>query len=225
MKPLLLALLLMQPAAAASASPPATCAAAAGRAAERHSIPKDVLLAMVDVESGNWPFAIGVNTAGELGPLARRYAGRGYRAEDATTAAAWVRGLRSIGLTSLDVGCLQVNLRHHASAFATLEEAFDPEANADYAARHLAGLKAAHGSWERAVARYHAASLKPQVAYLCRVRAKLASRGWSVAADPRCGAGSTRESPAAAPKAEPALAASARSEREARSRSGYVVRP
>lgn len=206
------------------------CRSAATRAAERHRIPKDVLIAMVEVESGSWPFAIGVNaTATHPDPLARHYSGRSYRAGDAATAAAWVRGLRSIGLTSLDVGCLQVNLHHHRSAFATIEEAFDPDANADYAARHLAGLKAAHGTWETAVARYHASSRKPQVAYLCRVRARLAARGWAVSEDPRCGrpgpgprerGSSVSTRLAERPQAAGAIAE--RREREARSHATYL---
>ena len=41
---------------------------------------------------------------------------------------------RAQGARSIDVGCMQVNLLHHADAFASLEQAFDPVANARYAA-------------------------------------------------------------------------------------------
>jgi hypothetical protein len=44
------------------------------------------------------------------------------------------------GITSLDVGCLQVNLAQHPDAFSTLAAAFDPVANADYGAAFLTSL-------------------------------------------------------------------------------------
>ena len=33
------------------------------------------------------------------------------------------------GVSSVDAGCTQINLRHHPAAFAYLKEAFDPVAN------------------------------------------------------------------------------------------------
>ena len=46
---------------------------------------------------------------------------------------------------------------YHPTAFASLEEAFDPAANADYAARLLLDLYRgeAGGSWDTAVGLYH----------------------------------------------------------------------
>ncbi len=37
------------------------------------------------------------------------------------------------GVQSIDVGCFQINMYYHPGAFATLEQAFDPRANAAYA--------------------------------------------------------------------------------------------
>ncbi len=50
---------------------------------------------------------------------------------------------------------------YHASAFASLEEAFDPTANAAYAAKFLLRLLAQTGSWPSATAGYH--SLTPEI--------------------------------------------------------------
>lgn len=66
-----------------------------------------------------------------------------------------VRGLRQKGVRNIDVGCMQVNLMHHPKAFRTLEEAFDPRKNAEYAAQFLVSLKDGHNSWSRAVGYYH----------------------------------------------------------------------
>jgi hypothetical protein len=56
------------------------------------------------------------------------------------------------------VGCFQVNLLHHPFAFATLDEAFDPAANARYAAHFLVDLHSRFGTWPAAVAAYHSAT-------------------------------------------------------------------
>ena len=159
----------------------APCSDAAARASSRHGVPPELLTAMVAVESNGEPWAIGVGARqpGEPGPRARAYAGRSYIAPDARTAESWVLGLRGIGLKSLDVGCLQVNLHWHGQAFASLAQAFDPTTNVDYGARLLRQLGSQHGSWELAVAHYHASRRPAQVAYLCRVADALdAHRGF-----------------------------------------------
>jgi hypothetical protein len=61
-------------------------------------------------------------------------------------------------VTSIDVGCMQVNLMYHPSAFASLEQAFDPSSNALYAARFLNRLFAQTNDWEQAAAMYHSAT-------------------------------------------------------------------
>ena len=53
-----------------------------------------------------------------------------------------MRAVQAQGVRSIDIGCMQVNLMHHPNAFATLDAAFDPLANALYAARFLTELRA-----------------------------------------------------------------------------------
>ena len=129
---------------------------AAGTAAERtHNIPSGMLVAIGRVESGRrhpltgatvpWPWTINA-------------AGTGRMFDNAAQAIEATRALRAGGLTSIDVGCFQVNLMHHASAFPSLDVAFDPQANADYAAQFLTVLRERTGSWEEAIAAYHSST-------------------------------------------------------------------
>jgi len=129
---------------------------AAGTVAERtHSIPSGMLVAIGRVESGRrhpltgatvpWPWTINA-------------AGTGRMFDNAIQAIAATRALRAGGLASIDVGCFQVNLMHHASAFPSLDVAFNPQANADYAARFLTALRERTGSWEDAIAAYHSST-------------------------------------------------------------------
>ena len=69
-----------------------------------------------------------------------------------------VRALQSAGIRAIDVGCFQVDLFYHPDAFASLDAAFDPAANAQAAARILIDGRRAGGSWQFAIALYHSAS-------------------------------------------------------------------
>jgi hypothetical protein len=81
--------------------------------------------------------------------------GQGQFFETELQAIAAVRALQARGVKSIDVGCLQVNLMYHPDAFATLEQAFDPRINANYAARFLNTLYAGDRNWAHAIAAYH----------------------------------------------------------------------
>jgi len=115
-------------------------------------IPSQLLRSIALVESGRpdpvtgrtvpWPWTINV-------------AGTGYFFGSSEEAVAAVRNFQARGIKSIDVGCAQVNLLHHPAAFATLERAFDPESNADYAARFLKSLYGGTRNWPLAAAAYH----------------------------------------------------------------------
>jgi soluble lytic murein transglycosylase-like protein len=50
---------------------------------------------------------------------------------------------------------MQLNLMHHPDAFTSLDQAFDPYANAAFAARFLNVLYNRTGSWPKSIAAYH----------------------------------------------------------------------
>jgi len=131
------------------------CAVVIARVEREQNIPAQLLMAVALVESGRtseesgariaWPWT--VNNAGD---------GRFYNSKAEAVAA--VAALRARGVRNIDVGCMQVNLMHHPDAFADLNEAFDPEANVQYAASFLKELRDARHSWTLAVANYHSAT-------------------------------------------------------------------
>ena len=143
-------------------APPARagCVASLVQAATRHGVPPDLMLALGHAESGWKAFAI-------------NSAGTSHFPDTAAEAVALVQSEQARGIESIDVGCGQINLRWHADAFADLSEAFDPDRNAEYAARFLAELNQAHGDWTTAVARYHSSDPEAQRTYLDRVHQRL----------------------------------------------------
>ena len=90
--------------------------------------------------------------------------GQGHFYASKAEAVAAARQFLASGVQSIDVGCLQINLFYHPAAFASLDQAFDPQANADFAARMLLGLFQQTGSWPRAAAAYH--SMTPALGQL-----------------------------------------------------------
>jgi hypothetical protein len=80
-----------------------------------------------------------------------------------------VRQAQAIGVQSIDVGCMQINLKHHPNAFVTLDEAFDPETNVTYAAGFLARLHGEVGDWPAAAGAYHSQTPSLSDAYVARV--------------------------------------------------------
>ncbi len=157
------------PPAAAILGPGAQCRAAI-RAAERAAgIPNQLMAAIGRVESGRrepdgsidpWPWSINAE-------------GTDHVYQTKAEAVAAVRTLQSQGMRSIDVGCMQVNLLHHPDAFANLDQAFDPVANANYAAKFLLQLRDETGTWPTATAWYHSATPELGAEYQRRVMAVL----------------------------------------------------
>jgi len=151
--------------------PPADLCTDATRSAQaRHATPPGLLDAIARTESGRtdpdtksfrpWPWTVNIGGAGAWFPT-----------KDAAVQAA--RRALTTGAGNVDVGCMQVSLTHHPRAFRSLDEAFDPQANVDYAARFLVSLReAADGNWFVAVGLYH--SRTPELARIYRERVTLA---------------------------------------------------
>jgi hypothetical protein len=119
---------------------------------KKNNIPTHLLAAIATTESGRfhkglgmmvpWPWTINVN-------------GKGYFFNSKAEAIAQTQHLLAAGQQSIDVGCMQVNLKHHPKAFADLNAAFNPETNVAYASKFLHDNYATLGDWIKATAAYH----------------------------------------------------------------------
>jgi soluble lytic murein transglycosylase-like protein len=185
----LLALLLFAtplPAGAAVTDMRAACFDAAGTAERNWMLPPDLINAIGRVESGrydrttgrvsSWPWTVNAN-------------GSGYWFASLAEAVAFVKALQSHGVRLIDVGCFQVDLFYHPQAFASLEQAFDPAANADYAARFLTVLHGQTGSWPAAIAGYHSGIAAEGERYRQKVMGQWGSSGGVAGTTARPGAG------------------------------------
>jgi hypothetical protein len=152
------------------------CRDAIQKAEIRYGLPRGLLLAIGRVETGRpdplsgqmepWPWSVQAE-------------GRGYLFDSKLEAIRWVTDAMSKGIRSIDTGCLQVNLLFHPDAFSSLDQAFDPRMNVDYAARFLSQLHASTGEWERATGFYNSQEPVRSATYQARVRRFYAFSGGS----------------------------------------------
>lgn len=166
------------------------CDQAARRAASLHGVPLDVLRAITRVETGRrsdgqlapWPWTVNMEGAGHWFPT--EFAARKFVFERFKS-----------GARSFDVGCFQINYRWHSQGFSSIEEMFDPEQNADYAARFLRDLFAELGSWSAAAGAYHSRTQSLADAYASRFDRTRAALGEGPLPEPRRGSGSRGPQP------------------------------
>ncbi len=131
------------------------CRQAVGAAERAHGIPTHLLAAIARVESGRRDQSSG---AFNPWPWTINFDGQGIFYYNKMQAVAAATAMRPRVTKSIDVGCMQISLTNHPDAFASMDQAFDPNVNADYGARFLTQLFEKTGSWPKAVEYYHSAT-------------------------------------------------------------------
>ena len=136
----------------------------------RHGIPQNLLLAIGLQEAGTrrngtftvWPYAVNA-------------AGVGRLFDSRADALDWIAERKYAGVNSIDVGCMQINMRWHPDAFIDAKEGFDPRVNVDYAARFLKRLYAQTGDWMQAAGAYHSQEPQFRDVYLSRLQGNISA--------------------------------------------------
>ena len=147
-----------------------SCEQEMARAARLNGIPLNILYSVGLTETGQ---------RGTLNPYDMNVDGRAVHSASLGEALARFAFERARGAKLIDVGCMQINHRWHATHFNSLSEMFDPVRNVEYAANYLKELKAQEGSWTLAVARYNAGPDNPkaQKIYVCTVIGNMVASG------------------------------------------------
>lgn len=142
----------------------ASCGIFVKKFEREYAIPTHLLRAISLAESGRkikgqvvaWPWTINAE-------------GVPYVFQNKAEAIRKTQELLDAGISSIDVGCMQINLKHHPKAFKNLEEAFNPAQNVAYAARFLLQKMRQLGDWNQAVAHYHSSVPVYNIPYQKRV--------------------------------------------------------
>ncbi len=146
------------------------CSVAADKAGTEYGVGYDLLQTISVVESGrfdklhnqfvSWPWTVNAN-------------GKGYYYSSKEEAVAAVKNFQQQGITSIDVGCMQINLKYHGAAFDSIEDAMNPENNVRYSAKFLRKLYDRNGyNWKKAAKRYHSGNPEQGEIYSKRLEKK-----------------------------------------------------
>ncbi len=128
---------------------------------EKKDLPAGILSSISNVEAGR---IIG-NNPKKGWPWTVNHSGEGLFFENKSDAIKYVRSHLDIGDINMDVGCMQISLKWHSNQFSSLDEAFDPKLNINYAAVFLKKLFNDHGDWNEAIKHYHSADPHKNIKY------------------------------------------------------------
>ena len=148
-------------AAASGSAYAADCLSHIPPAEQAYQIPRGLLQAIAQVESG---------ANGAPQPWAIAVGRRSLVLSNRDEAAKVVRSGPGKGMF---VGCMQLSVEYHHGNFDSTTDMLEPAGNVDYGAALLAELKDGTGSWTKAVQRYQGGKEGEQRRYLCKVAAKL----------------------------------------------------
>ena len=112
---------------------------------ELNKIPSGLLLAIATVESGSEPYALNIQGKSVIG-------------RNKTEVANLIHEALAKGITNIDVGVMQLNIRWHRENFGSIEEMLEPKKNIEYAAGFLLKLYKKYGDWHKAVKFYHSST-------------------------------------------------------------------
>ncbi len=143
------------------------CEYLASVAEEKKDFPAGILSSISNVEAGR---IIG-NNPKRGWPWTVNHAGEGLFFENKSEAIQYVKRYLKQGDVNMDVGCMQISLKWHSDNFDTLEQAFDPVVNINYAADFLKKLFSIHKDWNLAIKHYHSSDPKKNVKYHQKVLA------------------------------------------------------
>ncbi len=122
---------------------------------KKYKLPKDILhsISLQESQKAHSKYKLGI-----VWPWTINVEGKGYYFKSKYDAINFTKKQIELGINSIDVGCMQINLKYHPNAFESLHQAFSPIKNIEYAAQLLRNHYENHGNWHVAVGYYHSAT-------------------------------------------------------------------
>lgn len=131
--------------------------------AKECEVPEIVLEAVCSVESN---FRCNVLNVG----------GKSISFESKDLAIKFLKKLIQHGVTNVDVGCMQINVRWHGNNIQSPEQLFDEKTALRYGAKLLKTLSLEKGGWLQGILFYHSGDPKAQSRYLEKIKRALVTQ-------------------------------------------------
>ena len=142
------------------------CSIAINDVEKSHNIKQNLLQTIASVESGKYISSVGRRLPW---PWTVHAQGKGKYYKTKQEAITAVKQLQQKGITNIDVGCMQINLKYHGKSFTNLEEAFDPKKNVAYSATFLQKLYKRNHDWKKTAMQYHSKNTRRGINYKNRL--------------------------------------------------------
>jgi hypothetical protein len=120
----------------------------------QYGMPAGLLKAIARVESSGSPYG----DVAKPWPWTLNVGGAGHYYPNKEEAVAALTAYKAESDVNIDVGCMQISLRHHPNAFPDLATALDPAANVAYGALFLKALYDKSNDWLIAAGNYHSST-------------------------------------------------------------------
>ncbi|MDR1476288.1 MAG: transglycosylase SLT domain-containing protein [Holosporales bacterium] len=123
---------------------------------KKNGIPKGLLKAIADVESGCNPYYVNIRK-------------RSLRFKSKDESMKFINDMLKKKRFNLSIGCLQLHYKSHKNHFSSVESMLSPKENIAYAAKIIKNLYLKYGNWKEATKRYHASNPKYNSSYYRKV--------------------------------------------------------
>ncbi len=135
----------------------------------KYNLPHNLLYAVASVESGQWinEYKIAIPW-----PWTLNVEGRSYFFKSKDEAAHFLKKTISKGIENVDIGCGQINWKHHGRHFKDPLLLLDPVYNIAYAAYFLVSNFTETKNWRKATALYHSKTVILGANYFNKVNAQ-----------------------------------------------------
>lgn len=134
---------------------------------KKYNLPKNTLhsISLQETQKRHEDFAFNM-----VWPWTVNVQGKGFHFKTKDKALKFTEEQLKSGKQSIDVGCMQINLKYHPDAFNSLEQAFSPRRNVAYGAKFLRDKYEQYGNWDKAIGSYHSATASKSKQYSSRVK-------------------------------------------------------
>lgn len=133
---------------------------------DMHKMPENTLhsISLQETQKAHSKHYIGI-----VWPWTVTAKGKGNHFDNRDAAIAFAKAQIAAGNNNIDIGCMQINLKYHPEAFASIEQAFSPKHNIAYGANFLKNNYNRLKNWSEAIGLYHSATENKSSKYQKRV--------------------------------------------------------
>ncbi len=145
---------------------------------KKHNIPNNYLYYIAVVESGKWDSKIQKKAPW---PWSLNVNGKTLFFKNKQDMLKKIKENINDGNVNMDIGCNQINYKHHRNNFQSIEQMINPFYNVEYSASYLHKNYKRTQNWSEAVAHYHSKNIAKNQIYIKKITSAAQDKDLAVA--------------------------------------------